>query len=402
MSLFNSLGSNYNFSFVIQSLLMSPNSQSYTKLKSFLKTKYQAEQVILFYKGRQAIQTGLKILKLKPDSEVAITAFTCFAVYDAIVKAGLKSHLLDINHSLNFSPATLKNDLQKNPQIKAVIVQNSLGYPQDMESIQKICQNNNVVLIEDLAHSVGSRYSPSQEAGTVGDLAILSFSQDKIIDAVSGGALVIHNKRFLMPREINLATVSYRRQVVDRLYPILTYLIRNSYSFGLGKILHKVSNYLHLLSLPMTQNSNQPQSLSPWYCQLVLNQFQNLTQNLTHRQNTALIYAQLLDKKILSPQIISQIPHSSNLRFPIFVENPHSLIKFLKKFAIFVSDIWYDAPIAPKKYSNLADYNQSVPNSKKLCAKLINLPTHQSVNPKQAELIAEKVNLWLKLSANTK
>lgn len=188
MSIFNSLGSNYNFNFVLKAFLArrSDNSQ----LKSFLENKYQGK-VTLVYKGREAIELGLKSLNLPADSFVAITGFTCFALYAAIKKAKLHIEYLDIEKGeLNFSNETLEKAIKKNPKIRVVIIQNTLGYPCQIKEIAKICRQNKIVLIEDLAHSIGTKYENREEAGTVGDFVVLSFSQDKIIDAVSGGALI--------------------------------------------------------------------------------------------------------------------------------------------------------------------------------------------------------------------
>ncbi len=194
MSIFNSLGSNYNFKIVWQTLFSSNDKQSREALNKYLEDKYEG-QVTLVYKGRQAIEMGLKNLNLHTGSFVAINGFTCFAVYEAIKNAGLNAEYLDIEKGqLNFSPDTLQKAINKNPLIKVVIIQNTLGYPCEIDKIAQICKENELTLIEDLAHSVGTKYENGKEAGSVGDFVVLSFSQDKIIDCVSGGALIKRRK----------------------------------------------------------------------------------------------------------------------------------------------------------------------------------------------------------------
>lgn len=180
MNIFNSLGSNYDFQFVLKSLF----SRGGGDLKKILEDKYKG-RVTLTRKGREAIELALS--GLPPGSLIAINGFTCFAVYEAIKKAEHKALYLDIDKGdLNFSADTLKRAFN----VKAVIVQNTLGYPCDIEKIAQICKENKIILIEDLAHCVGTKYESGVEAGTVGDFVALSFSQDKMIDAVSGGALI--------------------------------------------------------------------------------------------------------------------------------------------------------------------------------------------------------------------
>lgn len=397
MNIFNSLGSNYNLSFVIKSFFAQNNTKKTKKLITFLEEKYEGK-VTLLYKGREALEYGLKILSLPKDSVVAINGFTCYAVYKAIKNANLKVEYLDIPEGdLNFTPETLKLALKKYPQIKVLVVQNTLGYPCQIEEIQKICQQENIILIEDLAHSIGTKYANSTESGKIGDLTILSFSQDKIIDSVSGGALIVRNKKYQnINDQISLANLNYKQQLIDRFYPAITYKIRLTYPFfGLGKFIHFVSKKLNLLSKPMA-GGDALHTLPDWYSMLALTAFQNLDKNLSHRQQIASIYAQNINPKLLSEKITSNIKNSSNLRFPIFLENRLDLINFLKISGIYISDIWYDAPIAPKKYLSLTDYQNNCPNSEKISTQILNLPTHQNVSKKDALTISDRINLWLK------
>lgn len=386
MSIFNSLGSNYNLKYVLKSLFSNSDDQN-RKLKNTLSEKYGGK-AILTYKGREALILALKILNLPKESMIAINGFTCFAVYKAIEEAGLTPICLDLeekNTDLNFTPETLKKTLGENKNIKAVVIQNTLGYPTDIEKITKICNEKNIVLIEDLAHCIGTKYDQGDEAGRVGNFVVLSFSQDKTIDAVSGGALVIRNKKFQnsnLPSQSE--TLETKQQLRDRLYPLLTYKIRFLYDFGLGKPLHYVLKKLNFLSKPMVGDLYDFYSLPNWYCNLALSEFNNLQQQLNHRKKIAQIYADALDKKILKNSIINKIKLSSNLRFPIFVENRDSLIKFLAGFKIFVSDIWYD------------DVTPDCPNVVEISKKILNLPTHINVARKDALKISEKINIWLK------
>lgn len=379
MNIFNSLGSNYNLDFVFKSLF-STNDENYKKeLQQALEKKY-AGRATLLYKGREAIELALKSLDLPLNSFVAINSFTCFAVYEAIKKAGLNVEFLDIEKGeLNFSSEELVKHLEKNSKIKVVIIQNTLGYPCDVAQILKICQDNKIILIEDLAHCAGARYLNGQEAGNIGDMTILSFSQDKIIDGISGGALIKKEGTDLLLKDIPI-----KKQLIDRLYPFFTYLIRKTYPLGIGKILHTLVKIFNLLSSPMDQLDKEFHLLPEWYCNLVNLAFKNLQNNLDHRRKIATIYAQNLNPKIISPKIINSINLSSNLRFPIFVNNRESLIKYLKQSGVYVADIWYD------------DTPNQCPNAKLAAAAILNLPTSINVSEEDGQNIAQLINQWLK------
>lgn len=384
MNIFNSLGSNYDFSFILKTLFASGDN---LELKSLLENKYKGK-VLLVYKARQAIELALKMSNLPSGSFVAINGFTCFALYDAIKKANLSVEYLDIEkEGLNFSSATLEKAIKNNPKIKAVIIQNTLGFPSDLKNISKICRREKLILIEDLAHSIGTKYSAGLEAGMIGDFVVLSFSQDKIVDGVSGGALISRKDI-----NISLKNISMRKQIRDRIYPLFTYIIRKSYPLRFGKILHFVLKNLRLLSGPM-EGEEDLNGLPNWYCQLINYQFKRLNNNLNHRKIIASIYSKLINPKVLSDKLVEQINLSSNLRFPIFVNNREALIRYLAKNGVYISDIWYDAPIAPKKYLSQTDYRGQCPNSQKLSYKILNLPTHIGVKENDAERISNLINL---------
>lgn len=391
MNIFNSLGSNYNSNFALKALIADNKNNYSSDLADYLENKYKGKAILL-YKGREALELGLKSLELPPGSFVAINGFTCFAVYQAIKNAGLDVEYLDIEKGeLNFSPEELEIHLKKNPKIKVVIIQNTLGYPCKIEEISKICKKNGLVLIEDLAHSIGARYRNGLEAGRVGDMVILSFSQDKIIDGISGGALISQKDS-----SVHLRGVRTKKQLIDRFYPSFTYLIRNTYPIGLGKVFHFFLKRFNLLSGPMDKIDDSLHKLPNWYYDLINSGFKKLEGNLIHRKKIATIYAQLITPKALSPSIASAINLSSNLRFPIFVNNRDNLIKYLKKFGVCVSDIWYDSPIAPKKYLTLTDYHNQCPNAELAASEILNLPTHINISEENAEEISNLINQWYK------
>lgn len=392
MAIFNSLGSNYNLQYVLRSLFSDTTNQS-QKLKNYLGEKYNGK-TILTYKGREALTLALKTLDLPKGSGVAINGFTCYAVYKAVDEAGLTPVCLDLdekNLDLNFSPESLEKILTENKNIKVIIVQNTLGYPCDIEKIAQICTEKNLILIEDLAHCVGTKYSNGKEAGTIGNFVVLSFSQDKVIDAVSGGALIDRHSgiasdlagRVRKTSEVGFSNINNYQQLKDKLYPLLTFKIRKLYDLGLGKALHYILKNLNLLSKPMPEGLYNFYSLPNWYCNLALIEFRKLKEQINHRREIAKIYAKNLNKKILQNRITNKINLSANLRFPIFVENRGDLIKFLKKQKIFVSDIWYDS-VSPE-----------CPNAVEISKKILNLPTHINVTKKDALGISERINVWL-------
>ena len=392
MSIFNSLGSNYNQHFIIHSFGFGRKRDT-ARLKQLLHERYRAETIQLTYKGREAITLALKQLDLPEGSLVAVNGFTCYAVYQGITAAGLKPYYLDIElGSLNFSPEILEQALKNVKNIKAVIVQNTLGMPCNISSINSLCKQHNVTLVEDLAHSIGLDYKNGRQAGTVGQASALSFSQDKMIDAVSGGAVILQNSTEESPKA--WSKINVRQRLACRLYPFETWFIRSTYKIGLGKLKLHFLKKLKLMPRPMSGAADTPHLLPSWFSRLAVLAFSNLESNIEHRQKIAEIYRKNLPKEIL----LRHVEGSLYLRFPILIEDRRALINFLKKSRIYVGDIWYDAPIGPKKYLSRTDYkNNQCPNSEFVAERILNLPTHININEEQAAKIAAKVDEWLKL-----
>ena len=395
MNIFNSLGSNYNASYVLKALFSIGSREDIKDLKNLLEERYQGKP-ILFYKGREALTFALEILNLPKKSKIAINGFTCVAVFNAIRIAGFEPVCLDLEETggpprlgeagLNFTPETLEDSLKSNKNIKVVIVQNTLGYPCNIEKIEKLCRKHKLILIEDLAHCVETVYRDGREAGTVGDFVVLSFSQDKIIDAVSGGALLVRNKRYLnkIKSRGGEANPPPRWIFRDRFYPLETFKIRSLYKFGLGKSYHFLLKKFNLLSSAMNKSFYDFYSLPNWHAGMALYQFELLEKQLSHRRKIAKIYFLGLPKGLLIYGKKDLYDRSSSLRLPIMVENRRSLLNSLKKNGIYLSDIWY-TDVAPECI-----------NAVTVSKKILNLPTHINVSEQNAKRISDLINQWIR------
>ena len=66
----------------------------------------------------------------------------------------------------------------------------------DMDQIVKIAKKYKLVIIEDAAQAILSKYN-GKPLGSIGDLATLSFHDTKNIHCGEGGALLINNPKFV-------------------------------------------------------------------------------------------------------------------------------------------------------------------------------------------------------------
>jgi dTDP-4-amino-4,6-dideoxygalactose transaminase len=72
-----------------------------------------------------------------------------------------------------------------NSDSKALIAYHQYGFPQDMDRILDFAQSKGMVVIEDCAHAVNSKYK-GKELGSIGDFGIYSFSKFVYCNALGG------------------------------------------------------------------------------------------------------------------------------------------------------------------------------------------------------------------------
>jgi dTDP-4-amino-4,6-dideoxygalactose transaminase len=87
---------------------------------------------------------------------------------------------------------------------KAVIVVDIVGQCADYDPIRAICDAEGIPIIEDAAEALGATYR-GRPAGSLGDVAILSFNGNKIMTTSTGGALLSDHDAYV-DRAFFLAT----------------------------------------------------------------------------------------------------------------------------------------------------------------------------------------------------
>lgn len=385
MAKFNSLGSNYNLA----------QAQQFFDAEEKREEQIETDEKEYFYKGREALRAALRKLNLPKNSEVAITGFTCLAVYEAVIWENLQPVIIDIDETLNMDFEKLK---QREKKPRAVIIQNTFGFTQrKIVELRTWTKANKIVLIEDNAHAFGAVYENGEETGTVGDLAIFSASQDKILDAVSGGILIDNRQEKKSPNEpIKMVKTPLLQQKRDRHYPLLTWTIRNTYDLGVGRILHWWAKKKNWLSQPMIyQKEGGFQELPRWQRQQLLGRMAVARAERENRQKKVRLYLDHLSKSNLFWRPTeAEIERSAALRLPVRVARGQreAVLRELEKAGYHLRDFWYDAPIGPRKYLRQKGYEidfSDLKRANEVCETVINLPTHQEITVDDIEQICE-------------
>lgn len=133
-----------------------------------------------------ALFLSLKALDLPRGARVLIPAFTFAAVPSAIVHADCVPVLVEVGKDLRID---LDDFRAKLPGADAVMISHMRGHTSDMDQIMKLATAANLPVIEDAAHSLGTKWN-GQNIGTIGKIGCFSFQSYKLVNAGEGGILV--------------------------------------------------------------------------------------------------------------------------------------------------------------------------------------------------------------------
>lgn len=367
------------------------------EFKSYLGIKY----AFSFNSGRSSLMAILESLGLEKGSEILLQAFTCNAAANPIIWSGLSPIYVDVNEeTFNIDAKDLK--LKIGPKSKAVIVQHTFGIPADMDEILKICKENNLILIEDCAHSLGAAYK-SKKVGTFGKISYFSFSRDKVISSVYGGMVATDDPSLaekIRKIQDKYGYPSFYWVKQQLLHPFLmNWVILPTYSI-LGKYLLVIFQRLHILSKAVHWKEKRgqkpsyfPKRMPNALAILALNQLKKIYRFNKHRLEIAKFY----EKELSTYNFQLPTVHEGNifLRFPIKHQKAHEIIRKAWDNNLLIGD-WYTTTIAPHdtKAERLFYESGSCPKAERLAKETLNLPTHINIPKIEAKKIIEFLKQW--------
>ncbi|GAA0714288.1 DegT/DnrJ/EryC1/StrS aminotransferase family protein [Aquimarina litoralis] len=169
------------------------------KVKAFEEAfakKFNVEYAVMSNSGSSANLLAIAALvysnKLKKGDEVIVPAVSWSTTYYPLSQHNLKLKFVDIDRD------TLNIDINKleeaiTPNTKAIFAVNLLGNPNDFDALQRICDQHNLILVEDNCESMGANYK-NKPLGTIGTLGTFSTFYSHHICTMEGGVTVTNDK----------------------------------------------------------------------------------------------------------------------------------------------------------------------------------------------------------------
>lgn len=359
------------------------------------------------FKGRVALFAILKAMGIRPGDEIVIPGFTCVVVPNTITYLGAKPIYVDIDSATyNIDVTKLEERLfmshsSRISQPKAIIAQHTFGIPAEMDKIIEIAKEYNLCVIEDSCHAIGSKYK-GKEVGTFGDAAFFSSQWSKPITTGLGGwALVnkpdLSEKMQIICREFSMP--SFKESLLLRLQylsyikffkPSLFWFARNTYRALSSVGITIGSSSKEELECKMPEGYLK--KMSEWQRSLLDKKLEEIDKYIEHSTWATSLYESLLKEKNIETVKLADQYAPVFARYPVLIKDKMKVLEKAKQLRIELGD-WFLSPIHPNLWGwEKAGYSKGMcPVAEKICAHVINLPTHQRILEKDVEKIVEFV-----------
>jgi dTDP-4-amino-4,6-dideoxygalactose transaminase len=354
-------------------------------LEVSVRDYFHTKHVFLVSSGKAALTLTLVGLKAASSrTEVVIPAYTCYSMPAAVISAGLRPILCDINPStFDFDHEQLAATLNENTL--CVVAHHLFGIPSDIERVKTICHARGIAVIEDAAQAMGVE-SGGRKLGTVGDVGVFSLGRGKNITCGSGGIVITQSDviaqalRAQWPQLESPLPAESLTDFAKLLF--MTVFIRPR--------LYWIPNALPFLRLGQTifPKTVAVKRLSGMQAGLLHDWRRRLHQSNQQRSRMAAS----VNRQI--PLDLPRGPAHPYLRLPMLAATPQGRARihaFAQRRGLGVS-LAYPAPINEIPEISHLFAGRRFPTARRVSERIFTIPTHEWISEKDTRAIAECVN----------
>lgn len=153
-----------------------------------------AKYAVAVSNGTAALHLAALTAGFAEGDEVIVSPITFAASANCVLYCGAKPVFADINpETYNIDPACIRKLIT--PRTKGIVAVDFTGQAVELDEIRQIAKEHNLILIEDAAHAIGTRYK-GQPVGSIADMTCFSFHPVKTVTGGEGGAITTNNEEF--------------------------------------------------------------------------------------------------------------------------------------------------------------------------------------------------------------
>jgi perosamine synthetase len=146
------------------------------------------KHAIAMSNGSFALQLGILSCGVKPNDEIITTPFSFIASSNSILYSQAKPVFADIDpKTFNLNPEKVNDKIT--PRTKAILLVHLYGQPCNMDAFREICEDKNLILIEDACQAHGAEFE-KKKVGSFGKVGCFSFYATKNLTTGEGGMVV--------------------------------------------------------------------------------------------------------------------------------------------------------------------------------------------------------------------
>jgi perosamine synthetase len=158
--------------------------------------------------GTTGLHLSMIAAGVEPGDEVITTPISWIATANAAAVLGAKVVFADVDAcTLNLDPASVEKKIT--PRTKAILPVHLYGQCSDMDALNELARPRKICVVEDAAHAAGAEYK-GRKAGSLGDLAVFSFHQQKNMVTLGEGGMVTTSDKSLYERMLSYRSLCCR------------------------------------------------------------------------------------------------------------------------------------------------------------------------------------------------
>jgi dTDP-4-amino-4,6-dideoxygalactose transaminase len=313
----------------------------------------QVKHCLAVNSGTSALHLALLAAGIGPGDEVITVSMTFVATTAAILYAGAKPVMVDVDpEHWTMDARLIENAIT--PRTKAIVPVHLHGQMADMDPIMEIARRHGLMVIEDAAQAHGAEYR-GRRAGSIGDLGCFSFYPGKNLGAYGeGGAVVCNNPDFA--DRVSLLRDWGQETKYNHVLPGYNYRMDGIQ----GAVLNVKMNYIEAWT--------------------------------EARRAVATMYDRLLPDHYQRPKARADSRHVFHV-YAIAVDRRNDVQAAMQAAGI-STGIHYPVPVhLQKAYAGLVSQPAPVPVTENLAQRFLSLPIHAEIRPEQVSEVVRTLEI---------
>lgn len=323
-----------------------------------------AKYAVAVSNGTAALHLAALAAGFTGGDEVIVSPITFAASANCVLYCGAKPVFADINpETYNIDPASIRKLIT--PRTKGIVAVDFTGQAVQLDEIRQIAQEHHLILIEDAAHAIGTKYK-GQPVGSIADMTCFSFHPVKTVTGGEGGAITT-NKEELYRKLLRLRTHGITRNQSEMVHPTDAKWYNEQVELGF--------NY----------------RITDFQAALLISQLNKLSRFSARRREIVKRYDEEFGKM---PELVVQkeIPESDTTRHLYILRlNPERLTCDRRQFfdALYAENVCpqvHYMPVYYHSYYEKLGYQKGIcPNAEKLYEEIMSIPLYFSLTDKEVE-----------------